>query len=77
MSPILPHSPRLYVQDLVKPCASPTKENINQMSSSDSGKDSNVRYGETTAQHKSSKISDLSLFNNSGRTEIKNQKPTL
>jgi len=51
------------------------KENINQMSSSDSGKDSNVRYDETTdpksSQHKSSEISDLSLFNNSRRTEIK------
>ena len=43
------------------------KENINQMSSSDSGKDSNVRYDETTdpsSQRKSSEISDLSLFNN-------------
>src|SRR5215470_6470356 len=51
------------------------KENINQMSSSDSGKDSNVRYDETTdpksSQHKSSEISDLSLFNNSRRTDIK------
>jgi hypothetical protein len=50
------------------------KENINQMSSSDSGKDSNVRYDETTdpsSQRKSSEISDLSLFNNSRRTEIK------
>jgi hypothetical protein len=48
------------------------KENINQMSSSDSGKDSNVRYDETpSSQRKSSEISDLSLFNNSRRTEIK------
>src|SRR5215831_1700569 len=50
------------------------KENINQMSSSDNGKDSNVRYDETTdpsSQRKSSEISDLSLFNNSRRTEIK------
>jgi hypothetical protein len=51
------------------------EENINQMSSSDSGKDSNVRYDETTdprsSQHKSYEISDLSLFNNTGRTEIK------
>src|SRR5215831_11654855 len=51
-----------------------SRSNI-EMSSSDSGKDSNVRYDETTdpksSQHKSSEISDLSLFNNSGRTEIK------
>ena len=50
------------------------KENINQMSSSDNGKDSNVRYDETTdpsSQRKSSEISDLSLFNNSRSTEIK------
>jgi len=50
------------------------KENINQMSSSDNGKDSNVRYDETTdpsSQRKSSEISDLSLFNDSRRTEIK------
>jgi hypothetical protein len=50
------------------------KENINQMSSSDSGKDSNVRYDETidpTSSQHTSEISDLSLFNNSGRTEIK------
>ena len=51
------------------------KENINQMLSSDSGKDSNARYDETTdpisSQHKFSDISDLSLFNNSARTEIK------
>ena len=50
------------------------KENINQISSSDSGKDSNVRYDETidptNSQH-TSEISDSSLFNNSGRTEIK------
>jgi len=41
---------------------------------SDSGKDPNVRYDETTdpsSQRKSSEISDLSLFNNSHRTEIK------
>jgi hypothetical protein len=47
------------------------KENINQMSSSGSGKDSNVRYDETidpSSQRKSSEISDLSL---SRRTEIK------
>ena len=51
------------------------EENINQMSSHDSGKDSNVRYDETadprSSQHKSSEISDLSRYNNSGRTEIK------
>ena len=50
------------------------EENINQMSSSDSGKDSSVRYDETTdpsSQRKSSEISDLSLFNNSRPTEIK------
>jgi len=51
-----------------------SRSNI-EMSSSDSGKDSNVRYDETTdpksSQHKSSEISDLSLFNNSRRTEIK------
>ena len=45
------------------------------MSSSDSGKDSNARYDETTdpisSQHKFFDISDLSLFNNSARTEIK------
>jgi hypothetical protein len=44
------------------------------MSSSGSGKDSNVRYDETidpSSQRKSSEISDLSLFNNSRRTEIK------
>jgi len=53
------------------------KENINQMSSSDRGKDSNVRYDEiidpTNSQH-TSEISDSSLFNNSGRTEIKQSK---
>ena len=52
-----------------------SEENINQMSSSDSGKDSNVQYNETTdptsSQHKSYEISDLSVFNNTGRTEIK------
>jgi hypothetical protein len=49
------------------------KENINQMSSSGSGKDSNVRYDETidpSSQRKSSEISDLSPFNNSRRTDI-------
>src|SRR5215469_16182373 len=50
-----------------------SRSNI-KMSSSDNSKDSNVRYETTdpkSAQHKSSEISDLSLFNNSGRTEIK------
>jgi len=51
-----------------------SRSNI-KMSSSDNGKDSNVRYDETTdpksSQYKSSEISDLSLFNNSRRTEIK------
>ena len=50
-----------------------SRSNI-EMSSSDSGKDSNVRCDETTdpsSQRKSSEISDLSLFNNSRRTEIK------
>src|SRR5215467_8425833 len=56
------------------------KENINQMSSSDNGKDSNVRYDETTdpsSQHKSSEISDLSLFNNSRGTEIKQSETSI
>ena len=51
-----------------------SRSNI-EMSSSDNSKDSNVRYDETTdpksSQHKSSEISDLSLFNNSDHTEIK------
>ena len=46
-----------------------SRSNI-EMSSSDSGKDSDVRYDETT-DPSSSEISDLSLFNNSDRTEIK------
>jgi len=61
-------------KDYGRKSRSDIKENINQMSSSDSGKDSNVRYDETTdpsSQHKSSEISDLSLFNNSRSTEIK------
>src|SRR5215813_5326272 len=56
------------------------KENINQMSSSDNGKDSNVQYDETifpSSQRKSSEISDLSLFNNSRRTEIKQSETTI
>ncbi len=51
------------------------QENINQMLSSDSSKDSNTRYGETrdptSSQHKSYKNSGLSRDNNSGRTELK------
>jgi hypothetical protein len=51
------------------------EENINQMSSSDSSKDSNTRHDETTdprsSQHKSSENPDLSRDNNSGRTELK------
>jgi hypothetical protein len=45
------------------------KENVNQMSSSDSGKDDETT--DPSSQRKSSEISDLSLFNNSRRTEIK------
>ena len=54
------------------------KENINQMSSSDSGKDSNARYDETidpTSSQHTFEIADLSLFNNSG-TEIKQSETT-
>jgi hypothetical protein len=43
--------------------------------------DSNVQYDETTdprgSQHKSYEISDLSLFNNTGRTEIKQSEPNI
>ena len=50
-----------------------SRSNI-EMSSSESGKDSNVRCDETidprSSQH-TSEISDWSRFNNSGRTEIK------
>ena len=41
------------------------------MSSSDSGKDSNVRYDETTDPSSQRKSSEISLFKNSRRTEIK------
>jgi hypothetical protein len=43
------------------------------MSSSDGGKNSNVRYEtkDPSSQHKSYEISDLLLSNNTGRTEIK------
>ena len=51
------------------------EENINQMSSSYSSKDSNTRYDETTdptsSQHKSFENSDLSRDKYSGRTELK------
>lgn len=51
------------------------EENINQMPSSYSSKDSNTRYNETTdptsSQHKSFENSDLSRDNNLGRTELK------
>ena len=51
------------------------EKNINQTSSPDSSKDSNPRYAETTdptgSQHKSSENSDLSPYNNSGSTELK------
>jgi hypothetical protein len=51
------------------------EKNIDQTSSPDSSKDSNPRYAETTdptgSQHKSSENSDLSPYNNSGSTELK------
>ncbi len=50
------------------------EENINQMSSYDSSKDSNTRYDETTDPTSSQRTfenSDLSLDNNLGRTELK------
>jgi hypothetical protein len=51
------------------------EKNTNQISSSDSNKDSNTRYDEITdpnsSQHNSSENSDLSRDNNSGRTELK------
>jgi hypothetical protein len=50
------------------------EENINQMPSSYSSKDSSTRYDETTdpsSQHKSFENSDLSRDNNLGRTELK------
>ncbi len=51
------------------------EENINQMSSPHGSKHSNPRYAETTdptsSQHKSSEKSNLSPYNNSGSTDLK------
>lgn len=52
------------------------EENVNQVSSSDSSKDSNTT-DPTSSQHKFSENSDMSRDNNLGRTELKQSANTI